>query len=358
MNYKSLGILSYGAYLPKYRIKTEDIAEVYGQDPENIKSGLGIIEKTVPAKDEDTISISVNAAKQAYNRLKQQNITLDKDMIGAIYIGSESHPYAVKSSSSVVGDALGIDNFYTAADLEFACKAGTAAIQMIASHVESNQMSAGLAIGSDTAQGAPGDALEYSAACASAALILGRGESVADLMHTVSFTTDTPDFWRREHEAYPSHGGRFTGSPAYYKHIITATRKILEETESKIEDYDHVVFHMPNAKFPKRAAKKLNVSKEQLKYSLTVPTLGNSYSACSMIGLINVLDNAKPGDKILMTSYGSGAASDSFVWEVNDKIKKYRETYKKIDFDRDLKEMMDSKIYLNYGQYVNHTNKL
>src|SRR2546428_2296322 len=83
----------------------------------------------------------------------------------------------------------------------------------------SKMMKYGLAIGSDTSQGAPGDALEYSASAGGAALLIGTDRSVADISHTVSYTTDTPDFWRREGQRYPSHGGRFTRQPAYFQHV-------------------------------------------------------------------------------------------------------------------------------------------
>lgn len=347
------GIISYGAYLPKYRVTSEEIAKTYNRDPKSIKDGLGIIEKTVPAKDEDTITIAVNAATQAYKRISPL-----KEKIGAIYVGSESHPYAVKSTSAIVGEALGLTPNFTAADLEFACKAGTAGMQMVFSHVDSGRIDAGIAAGADTAQGAPGDMLEFSAACASAAFIIGNNKPIAKLIHTTSFTTDTPDFWRREHEKYPTHGGRFTGEPAYLKHIVSATKNILEETNSTIKDYNHVIFHMPNGKFPQVVAKILGVDKSQMKFSFVVPYLGNSYSACSMIGLVNVLDNANPGEKILMTSYGSGAGSDSFVFEVTDEIVAFRAKIKNLEFDKMMSEQMERKEYLTYGQYVRHVGKL
>lgn len=349
---KEIGIVSYGGYIPRYRITVEEIAETYKKDASRMKQGLGLKEKTVPGKDEDTITVAANAAMQMKNRVS------DIDNIGAIYIGSESHPYAVKSSSSIVGDILNVGNDYTAADLEFACKAGTAGIQMVLGLVSSGMIKKGVAIGADTAQGAPGDALEYSAACAAASFLIGTENIIAKVLHTTSTTTDTPDFWRREHQKYPSHGGRFTGEPAYFAHVIGNTKKILSETKTQISDYDHVVFHMPNGKFPSAAGKILGVSKDQMKYGFVVPELGNSYSACSLIGLVNVLDNAKPGEKILLTSYGSGSGSDSFIIEVTDEMVKYRKSIKKLNGDKLLGQMIKNKEYLTYGQYINHAKKL
>ncbi len=127
--------------------------------------------------------------------------------------------------------------------------------------------------------------------------------------------SDTPDFWRRPKEDHPQHGGRFTGEPAYFAHVASATQNLLDEMKMSATDIDYVVFHTPNAKFPKAMAKKLGFSKEQLQHSLVVEKIGNTYAAASMMALINVLDHAEAGKKILVTSYGSGAGADSFLFE-------------------------------------------
>ena len=85
----------------------------------------------------------------------------------------------------------------TAADLEFACKAGTAGIQICMGLVDSGNIEYGLAIGADTAQGAPGDALEYTASAGGAAYLIGSENTLADFEGTYSFTT-TLDFYRRK----------------------------------------------------------------------------------------------------------------------------------------------------------------
>src|SRR2546421_1454205 len=107
-------------------------------------------------------------------------------------------------------------------------------------------MKYGLAIGSDPSQGAPGDALEYSASAGGAALLIGTDRAVADISHTVSFTTDTPDFWRREGQRYPSHGGSFTGEPSYFKHVVNCAHVLFHRACPTPDDYDYAVFHPAN----------------------------------------------------------------------------------------------------------------
>ncbi len=341
-----IGIVGYGCYVPAFRISVEEIARVWNADPEGIKSGLMVEEKSVPDVDEDTITISVEAGRNALLRAG-----IEPGRIGAIFIGSESHPYVVKPSGTVVAEALGLGRELMAADFEFACKAGTAAIQCCYGLVKSGLIGYGLAIGADTSQGRPGDALEYTAAAGGAAFIIGK-DPLAALDATCSYTTDTSDFWRRPGQDYPSHGARFTGKPAYFKHVISATKGILEKTGLRPQDFNYAVFHMPNGKFPSTAAKALGFKTEQIMQGLVVTRIGNCYSGSSPLGLCSVLDAAKPGDRILMTSYGSGAGSDSFIFTVTDKILERRNKAPLTEY------YIKRKKNIDYGTYVRLRGKL
>ena len=342
-----VGIVGYGADVPSYRIKVEEISKVWGGDPESISKGLIVNEKSLPSADQDTVTIAVTAARRALQRAQ-----IDPQKIGAVYVGSESHPYAVKPTATIVAEAIGATPELTAADLEFACKAGTAGIQMSMGLVESGIVEYALAIGADTSQGAPGDALEYTAAAGGAAYIIGQKDTVADIEATYSFTTDTPDFYRREGQDYPSHGGRFTGEPAFFKHVLNAAKGLFEKTESEASDYDWACFHQPNGKFYIKAAKKLGFTPEQYTQGLLTPNIGNTYSGAVPLGLSNILDVAEPGDKIFVVSYGSGAGSDGFVLTVNDEIVEKR------DLATKTQDIIDDKEYVDYAVYAKHKGKI
>ena len=344
-----VGIITYGAYIPRYRIKVEEIARVWGANAAEISGGLGVFEKAVPDYDENTATFAVEAARAALARRR-----VDVSEIKAVYVGSESHPYAVKPTAVTVGEAIGATPVMTAADYEFACKAGTAAIQTSMGLVASGMMKYAVAVGADTAQGAPGDALEYTAAAGGAAYVIGNDDPIAEINDTCSFTSDTPDFWRREGEDYPRHGGRFSGEPGYFKHVESAAKMMMERRGTRPSDYDYAVFHQPNAKFPQKAAKSLGFTAEQIKPGLLVPRLGNTYSGAVPLGLAAVLDIAKPGDRIFVTSYGSGAGSDSFDITVTEAI------LDKIDRSRapSVESMLNKKKYLDYAVYARHKGKI
>lgn len=343
-----VGIVSYGAYVPKYRIAPVEIGRIWGLDGAGLGKGLMIEAKSVPSPDEDVATISVEAARYALRRCR-----VPPSRIGAIYVGSESHPYTVKPTGTIVAEAIEATPALTVADYEFACKAGTAAIQTCMGLVKSGMIEYGLAIGSDTSQGAPGDPLEFSASAGGAAFLIGSKDIIARIDHTLSYTTDTPDFWRREGQVYPSHGGRFTGEPAYFKHIISCARMLFEKTGTKPSDFKYAVFHQPNGKFPLRVAKQLGFSDEQMRTGLLTPKIGNTYSGAVPLGLSAILDEAKAGDRIFVVSYGSGAGSDGFDIVVTDAIESY---------DRSpaptIKEILANVKMLDYGTYAKFRGKI
>lgn len=348
-----VGIVSYGTYIPKYRVALEEIARVWRKDPVEVIRSLGLVQKSVPASDEDAVTMAIEAAQQCLTLVSGR---CNPEAIGALFVGSESHPYAVNPTSTIVGELLGIGREYLAADMQFACKAATTGIQAISGLVNSGHIDYGLAIGTDSAQSKPHDALEYTSAAASVAVLLGKKNVAARLVEYVSYSSDTPDFWRRDGIRYPSHAGRFTGEPAYFAHVEGAARLLLTKSNSKVSGFTYCVFHMPNGKFPKEVAKRLGFTDEQLAPSLTVSLIGNPYSASSLLGLAAVLDQAQKGDTIFMVSYGSGAGSDGFIWQVEKDIEDLREERGNKGFL--VHQQVEHTIGIDYAQYLKQTNKI
>lgn len=341
---RAVGIVGYGAYVPRYRLPGSEIARIWT----NGLGGSPILEKAVAGIDEDVITMSIEAARNAI-----ACAGIDAGELRAVWVGSESHPYAVKPTSTVVAESIGASPNIQAADWEFACKAGTEAVQASIGMVGSGMASYTLSIGMDTAQGRPGDALEYTAGSGGAAFIMGPAdESYVCFLGSYSYVTDTPDFWRRAGETYPSHGDRFTGEPAYFAHTISAANNLMEQMGTTATDYDHAVFHQPNVKFPSRAAKSLGFSGDQIEAGLLANEIGNVYSGSCMIGLTAILDIAEPGDRIMMVSYGSGAGSDAFDLLATERI---RHRPKALLSTRDY---IKRRTVIDYATYVRFRDKL
>lgn len=341
---RQVGIVGYGAYIPRYRLAGAEVARVWTGGA----GGSPVTEKAVAGPDEDVTTMSIEAARNAVARAG-----IDPQALRAVWVGSESHPYAVKPTSTIVAESIGASANIQAADWEFACKAGTEAVQASIGLIGSGMGAYTLSIGMDTAQSRPGDALEYTAASGGAAFLLGPAEEACVIYQgSYSFVTDTPDFWRRADESYPSHGERFTGDPAYFNHSVSAASRLMEMMGTTASDYTFAVFHQPNVKFPQRAAALCGFKDEQIRTGLLADRIGNVYSGSCMIGLTAILDMAQPGDRILMTSYGSGAGSDSFDLLVTERIADVRGRAPRTQ------DYIDRRTPIDYATYVRFRNLL
>ncbi len=339
-----VGIVGYGAYIPRYRLPGSEISRVWSGGAERSP----VKEKAVPGLDEDTATMSIEAARNALARA-----AIDPTHIRAVWVGSESHPYAVKPTGTIVAEAIGAIPATQAADWQFACKAGTEALQAGMGFVGSGMAAYVLAIGMDTAQGRPGDALEYTAGAGGAAFLLGPAEeAVAVVERSLSYVSDTTDFWRRPATHYPSHAERFSGDPGYFGHVVPAARRMMELMDTVPQDYDHVVVHQPNVKFPVRAMSQLGFTPAQWRAGLLVPEIGNTYAGSALVGLTAILDEAEPGQTILMVSYGSGAGSDAFHIRVTERIRDAQGRAPRTwDYIR-------RRVTIDYALYVRYRGKL
>lgn len=341
---RAVGIVGYGAYVPRYRLPGSEISRVWTK----AHSASPVKEKAVPGADEDTATMSIEAARNALARAR-----IDPRRLRAVWVGSESHPYAVKPTGTIVAEAIGATPATLAGDWQFACKAGTEAMQASIGFVGSGMADYALAIGMDTAQGRPGDALEYTAGAGGAAYILGpAAEAVAVIQRSLSYVSDTTDFWRRPATHYPSHAERFSGDPGYFGHIMPAAEQMMAEMGSRPEDYDYVVFHQPNRKFPMRAMAELGFKAEQWEAGLLVNEIGNTYAGSAMIGLAAVLDVAKPDQRILMVSYGSGAGADAFDLLITPRLVEVQAAAPTV------RDYIRRRELIDYGLYVRMRRKL
>jgi len=335
-----IGIVSYGFYLPIWRITIKEIASVWEKNHLEIENSLLVKEKTVASTDEDSLTMAFESSSLAL-----KNFAEDKEKIKFVFFGSETPPYAVNPASTILAEFLGLKNDYLANDHQFACKAVTGALIEGLGLIKSNIFDYGLVVASDKATAKTHDALEYTAASGSVALIIGKKDIAVEVVSHQSFSSDTPDFWRREGIRYPSHGGRFTGKPSYFYHIHQASRILLEKTKLKPKDFCYAVFHMPNGKFPQEVAFGLGFEKKQIEKSLVVSYLGNSYTASALMGLVSVLEVAKKDDLIFFCSYGSGAGSDAFVFRATQNLDKVRIPFKLLAKKR---KYVDYPTYLKF----------
>ena len=182
----------------------------------------------------------------------------------SVFVGSESHPYAVNPTSSTIAEILGVGTDYFAADLEFACKAATAGMGVTAGLVDSKKIKYGLVVGADTAQAKARDILEFTAGSAAASILGSDSDKnywqkfwLCLLLHQI------PRISGEETDSNILHMPGGSPVSLHISIMFSEGKKLLTKRFAP-KDFDYCVIHMPNGKFPRVAAKKLGFTEEQL----------------------------------------------------------------------------------------------
>jgi len=347
------GVLGYGVYIPRERIQSELVLEEREKRNSRLDDLVSRLKYGLLVKNKALASLHEDAATMAYeatsNALRMSRV--DPKDIGMIIFGSESKPYAVKTSATQVGSWVGCGKRKYAFDVECACNAGIQSIATVKAHVSSGSIDFGIGIGADVSSAAPRDDLEYAVGAGAVSGVVGRGtedELVGELYPGAPHSSDYADFFRREGEEYPKHFGSTTAD-AYIEHVCGATIGVLEKyPEMRLKDFI-IAPHEPNGYMPRKAFRafvkeeieklksrpveklslpdkallkvheyledadlldRAELTKEDIENKIpinVVQDIGNTYAAQTGIVLSDILDRAEPYQNILVVSYGSGA---------------------------------------------------
>jgi hydroxymethylglutaryl-CoA synthase len=352
----AVGIASFGWYVPAARLDVRALAEQWGMSHahERIFRLNGRNSVAVSALDEDATTVAIEAAERALAALPD-GAALPR----AIQLGSESHVYAVKPTAVIVAEALGLTPDVFVADLEFACKAGTAAVLSCAAAVAAGYVESALAIGADCPQSAPGTLLEASVGAGAAAFVLSARDPAVTIDAISSAASDVTDFWRRDTRPFPQVAGKFSVEKGYLEHSRRAVGQLFEATGTGPADYRYACFHQPYASLPMALGKSLGFRPEQIAPGLVAGRIGNTYSSATLLSLCAVLEAARPGERVLLASFGSGAGSDALALTVTERIEELRARLASrggSGVARDLSP--EGARWLTYGQYAHGQGKL
>lgn len=303
------GIVSFGAYIPYYRLPREVIGKAWGR-----RGGRG--EKAVANYDEDAISMSVAAGMDCLQ-------STDPRSVGALYMATTTAPYRERQNSTIVAGALDLARESRNADFGNTIRAGTIALLSARDAVAADSVSSVLVTAADTRLGGASGENEQSLGDGSAALLIGS-EGVAveiEASHTIS--DDLVDSWRAHDDVFVRNWEeRFGLDEGYRKIPVEAATGVMEKCGLKPEDFTKVCYFGANARRHAELGRRMGFKPEQIQQSL-LDSVGNTGAALPLMILVGALEEAKPGDRILMVSWGSG--SDAIVLRATDQIERIKD---------------------------------
>lgn len=294
------GIKSIGAYLPYRYLPQTAIGAAWGS-----RGGKGF--KSVADVDEDSITMAVEAGMGCFR-------FFDRKDVSAVYFATITAPYAEKLNSALISVACDLqDDKVFSADVTSSTRAGTNALKMAVSTVRAEPDANVLVTAADVRLGYPKSAQESRFGDGAAAVIVGAEENGDNLMASIDYMSfineEINDYWRNSDEKYTRHAeARFCDEAGYLGQLNLILKKVLKETGLKTEDFAKAVVVGQQAKTLLKFCTKNKITPEQ-----TVSTLlseaGDTGSAQALLGIVNALENAEPGQKILVLDYGNGAGA-------------------------------------------------
>ena len=333
------GIVSYGAYIPLWRLSRDAIADAWG-------SGSTGGERSVANNDEDAITMAVEAALDCLGGLKRADVD-------GLYFASTTAPYKEKECATLVAAAADLRPEIVTADFGNSLRAGTGAIRAALDAVNSGSAKTMLVAASDCRIGYPRSGYEQSFGDAAAAVLISNATRAAVTVEgSYSISNEMYDVWRLDKDAYvQSWEDRFIIEHGYTENMQKAVTGLMKKQGLSAKDISKAILYAPTARAQQGLARNLGFDIKTQLQDLLIGNVGVSGCAHALLMLTAALEEAKPGDRLLLASYGNGA--DAFLLQVTGEIEKTRGNR------RGVKGFLNSKKALpGYVRYLSYKGLL
>ena len=295
-----VGVTSFGAYIPLWRIKREVIG----------RGGKG--EKSVGNFDEDSLTMAVASAVESLKGL-------DRNSIDALLFASTTFPYKEKQNASLVAAAADLRSDLFTADVSNTLRGGVTALKMAADMVKAGSAGRVLVAAADCRLGAPGSGHEQLLGDGAATVIIGDAEVAAEIEGGRSVYNEMIDVWRADEDKYVrSWDERFIQSQGYIKTVLETVQALMRDKGLEPQDFAKVVLYAPDQRRMSEAAMKLGFDLKNQVQDPFLGVIGNTGTPSPILSLIAALETARPGDRILVVSYGDGC--DALIFKVTEHI--------------------------------------
>jgi 3-hydroxy-3-methylglutaryl CoA synthase len=273
-------------------------------------------EKAVANYDEDSLTMAAAAGMDCLNGANGAGVD-------GLYFASTTFPYRERESAAIIATALDFSPNIRTADLADSLKAGTGAIISATDSVKGGGAKSILVCGADSRLAKPGSSQEMVFGDGAAAFLIGGSNVIASLGGSYSVAYDFADYRRSGDDKFVRGAeDRFIREEGYAKFIPEAISGLLKKNRLEAKDVAKIAYPCLNFRDHAAIGKRLGFQPEQVQEPLFA-AIGEAGVASPLILLVAMLEGAKPGDNILLTSYGNGA--EALLFKVTGEIEKVRD---------------------------------
>ena len=308
------GITAFGGYIPRLRLGKSAIAGAHAWIAPGLK-GQAKGERSMANWDEDSVTMAVEAGRDC---LGDQ----DRSAIDAVYMASTSMPFLDRQNAGIVGAALNLSEEVNSLDVGYSQRAGTSGLMAALAAVQSGMSDNLLYVAADQRAAKPGSVQELQYGDGAAALTIGVGQGdnpvIAEFIGSHSVTVDFLDHYKGEGEDFDYvWEERWIKEEGYQKIVPRAVQGLLDKVGISGDKINHFVMPCVFARLAGSVAKKIGLPETSVRDALG-EVCGEAGTAHALIMLVHALQEAKPGEKILVASFGHGC--DAMLFEVTDEI--------------------------------------
>jgi 3-hydroxy-3-methylglutaryl CoA synthase len=308
------GITAYGAYIPRLRLQRKAVTQANAwYAPGMVGAGKG--ERAMANFDEDAVTMAAEAARDC---LPANDPLTERAHIDAIYFASTSMPFSDRQNAGIVAQALSLPDEVSSFDISSSQRAGTSALLAGLDSVKAGRAKAAIVTAGERRKARAASTQELAYGDAGAALALGTTKVIAKFLGSHSTTLDFVDHFRGEGDDF-DYGWeeRWIRDEGYTKIVPAAIKALYEKTGVNGADIAHFILPCPFARMDQQLAKQVGIDPAKVRDNFA-GTVGDSGSAHALLMLAHALEQAKPGEKILVAQFGQGC--DALLFEVTPEI--------------------------------------
>ncbi len=337
-----VGICSYAGYVPRLRLNRMTIFSAMGWlNPAIIMNAAG--DKAVANNDEDSITMAVAAGRKCLDYY-------DPSHLGAVYFASTTAPFKERQNANIVAGALAAEENIRTADFGGSVKSGTAALLSALEFVAAGSGEKAITCAADCRMGRVSSVQEMVFGDGGAAIMVGKDNIIASYLGSYSVSCDFVDHLRGAESKYDRQWEeRWIRDLGYEKIIPQVIEGLCKKHNLQTSDFARIIYPCYYGGARKKINRRLGLDPSQVQDELMMDA-GDTGSAHPLLMLAKALEDASPGDKLLMVSYGNGC--DALYFEVTEEISSYQNRTRVSDSIKTQSELT------NYLQYLTWRNML
>ena len=309
-----IGITAFGAYIPRRRLQRKAIAQANAWFAPNFVGGAKG-ERAMANWDEDALTMSYEAGRDC---LPAIDPVRDRAHIDGIFLASTTMPFADRQNAGIVAAALGLRKDLSSVDVSSSLRAGTSGLISALDAVAAGRLDAPLLVAGEKRKTRAASAQELAYGDAAAAFVVGRDKVVAELVGSHTVTFDFVDHFRGEGEDFDyAWEERWIRDEGYSKIVPAVVKEVLDKTGVAPGDIAHFILPCPFAKLDQSIARQCGIEAASVRDNLS-SRVGDAGAAHALLMLAHTLEEAKPGQNILLVQFAQGA--DALLFRVTPQI--------------------------------------